>query len=57
MQRSCCSRDAVLTWSGDASISLLKKCGSYRDAIFEMKTQLSLCELGAALALLKRPDF
>ena len=68
-------KDAVLIWSGDASLvmlqrrnscrgtsfemktRLLKQCDLRGDASFGMKTQLSLCEVDAASAQLKRRDF
>ena len=50
-------KDAVLIWSGDASLVMLQRRNSCRGASFEMKTQLSLCEVDAASARLKRRDF
>ena len=62
-------KDAVLIWSGDASLVMLQRRNSCRgapfemktrlrgDASFGMKTQLSLCEVDAASAQLKRRDF
>jgi len=56
-QRSCCLRNVELIWSGEHLLLWWRGCDlRSEDAVFEMKTQLSLSWIDAALAHQERRD-